>query len=812
MRIVRKIFIYLALTLKNQSNPMRQLSLFTLLLIFVSSVSFAQTATVKGTVKDGRTGELLEGANIVQPPSNGTTSDVKGNYELKVNAGEVNLIISYLGMSADTEHFTIKEGETRNLNLNLGGGSVELKTIVVGQNRLGVELQKITQSVDIIKPRMLETNNITNMQQAVTKIPGVTILDGQMSIRGGSGYAYGSGSRVLLFIDEMPLMSADRGEIKWSFIPTENTEQIELIKGASTVQYGAAALNGVLSVSSGWAADTPSTKFTIFYEGIGKPPVDSFKWWKRDGKFLENPNNIGVSFVHRQKFGDFDFVLSGMLQGYQSHLSQEYEHYVRFYPKIRWQPRKVRGLAIELCSNLMYRKDGVQFYWQDAAHPYLPASGVDIDERYFYASLDAKIRYLDKKNNQYKILTRIFRQRNLDGQNNFWQYRTEFQYRHDFGQLVKLQFGINNTHATIDDATLGKHVHDDGGAFLLGRLNWKWLSAELGVRDEYERLDSVFVPQLPVVSAGINFQIGKLNNIRVSFGQSNRIPSLAERFVVYQLASIAIRPNPTLKTERGFTAELGYKRTVKIGKWTGYLDACVFWTEFRNMIEFTFDLDYSNLSFYFQPRNVSRARIFGWEVSAYGEGKLGPVDFTTMFGYTYYYGVDLNDSAYHVNKRNNNVGTFISDAFTHFSIPTAKGDNAWDSLTAGMLRYRNPHTFKADFDFIFINKIHFGTSFQYYGYMTKIDKVFEVAIQNVKQVRREARNKGDFVWDLRLGYDINKNISLNFMVKNVMNSNYALRVAKPNVPRSYTVQMIVNFGGRSASTAKQEAAQRMSNI
>jgi outer membrane receptor protein involved in Fe transport len=231
------------------------------------------------------------------------------------------------------------------------------------------------------------------------------------------------------------------------------------------------------------------------------------------------------------------------------------------------------------------------------------------------------------------------------------------------------------------------------------------------------------------------------------------------------------------------------------------------------MIEFTFGLDVTQgVHFYFQPKNVSRARIFGWEVSAFGEGKLGPVNFSTMLGYTYYYGVDMNDSSYGVNKRNANIGKFLSDAFTHFSIPTAKSDAGWDSVTAGMLRYRNPHTFKADFDFVFINKIHFGTSLQYYGYMTKIDKVFEIAIQNLRQVRKDNRNKGDFVWDLRAGYDINPNISLNFLVKNVMNSNYALRVAKPNAPRSYTVQLIVNFGKGNTITAKQNAAQRLANM
>jgi hypothetical protein len=47
---------------------------------------------------------------------------------------------------------------------------------------------------------------------------------------------------------------------------------------------------------------------------------------------------------------------------------------------------------------------------------------------------------------------------------------------------------------------------------------------------------------------------------------------------------------------------------------------------------------------YFQSKNVSRARIFGWETTLAGEGKIGPVDMSVLLGYTYFYGVDLNDT------------------------------------------------------------------------------------------------------------------------------------------------------------------------
>src|ERR1019366_2734070 len=118
------------------------------------------------------------------------------------------------------------------------------------------------------------------------------------------------------------------------------------------------------------------------------------------------------------------------------------------------------------------------------------------------------------------------------------------------------------------------------------------------------------------------------------------------------------------------------------------------------MIEFVFDSrslpTYPYYQLYFQSRNIAKARIFGWEFSISGHGHIGPnVDIETMIGYTYFYGVNLNDTT---GPNNNNVFTFIKNAFTHYTLPTAKSDYVWDSITAGVLKYRNPHQFKADID------------------------------------------------------------------------------------------------------------------
>ncbi len=361
------------------------------------------------------------------------------------------------------------------------------------------------------------------------------------------------------------------------------------------------------------------------------------------------------------------------------------------------------------------------------------------------------------------------------------------------------------------DGVLGTHHGDYGGAFVSGQLNYKFLTLNAGVREEYVHEDSAITPTLPVFRIGASFEIRKYNYLRISFGQAFRVPSIAERYVLYSLGGVTILPNTSLKPERGYTAELGYKRSIKIGSWLGYFDATLFYTQFKDMVEFVFgvkdDPPAYNIIPYFQSQNISNARIFGWELTWYGEGHIAPnVDMVTMLGYTYFYGVNLNDTT---NKTNTNLGSFLKNSFTHFILPTAKDDYTWNKETAGMLKYRNPQQFKADIDFVLYKKYHLGTSLQYYGYMTQVDNVFAIFVQGVDAYRMERRNKGDTFWDLRAGYDFNRNLSLNFIVKNVLNSYSVFRIGRPDQPRSFTVQMMVNFGGMKKAHAMSEPPHGM---
>ena len=121
-----------------------------------------------------------------------------------------------------------------------------LDAVVVTASISGSTVQEETVPVTVLKPYLAEAANALDLKGLVSKTPGVSILDGQVSIRGGSGYSYGVGSRVQMLLDGLPLLSGDLGEIWWSYLPMEHVGQVEVVKATASSMYGSGASNGVI--------------------------------------------------------------------------------------------------------------------------------------------------------------------------------------------------------------------------------------------------------------------------------------------------------------------------------------------------------------------------------------------------------------------------------------------------------------------------------------------------------------------------------------------------------------------------------------
>ena len=298
------------------------------LIIQLTVVSFCLgQGTLKGVVSDEKTGETLIGASVrlSNDITTGASTDLDGNYSFVIPEGKQLIVCSYTGMRNDTVELVITDKQTVYHEFKLKMLAEQLGTVVVSASKFEQRLEELTVSMDVIQPGIIESKNTTNVIQVLEQTPGLTILDEEPQIRSGSGYSFGIGSRVAILVDDLPLTTGDLGKAEWSFIPIENVEQIEVIKGSSSVLYGSSALSGVINVRTAYPKDEPVTKVNVYsglrsailednaatgkritnFFGLDASAANGKKWWNGLA------NYSGMNILHSRKVGQLDVVLGG---------------------------------------------------------------------------------------------------------------------------------------------------------------------------------------------------------------------------------------------------------------------------------------------------------------------------------------------------------------------------------------------------------------------------------------------------------------------------------------------------------------------
>lgn len=765
---------------------------FTAMLLMVGiTAAWAQKGIVTGVVSEKETGETLIGVNIVTEKSTGTVTDADGKYELELEPGKHILKFSFLSFRAESRTVNIKAGETVTLDLQMEPDNQQLDIVVVTGSAYEKKVGEEVVSIDVIKPYLVESNNNVDLAQAVEKVPGVNIIDGQATIRGGSGYAYGAGSRVQVLVDGMPLLTGDLQEVRWNFVPMENVEQIEVIKGAASSLYGSSALNGVINIRTGYAYEEPRTKIQIYQGVYSNPKRDELRWWDKPS----HPFFTGTFFSHRQRFGNLDVVVGGNLNMKRSYLQEGDDMQGRLNFKTRWQSKKVKGLSYGINGNGMYQQFGRFFLWENSNEgAYKPFEGTGSNDFYSFVNIDPHVTYYTKKDFKHVLRTRYYnvtRYRNgeePEGSTNlyYFNYQLQKKFKHHWVLTAGAVYSYSHSFSNLYDEKL---LNQLAAGYAQGEKKIGKLSLLAGIRFEvnglYQRIDSVKLENSgPLMRAGLNYQFGKATYLRASFGQGYRIPSIGERYIQENITeSIKIYKNPDLNPESGWTSEIGVKQGFSIGGWNGYADLALFWTEFTDMIEFTFGR-WGNSGDVFQDigfksQNISQARVAGYEISLFGDGNIGSVPVRVIGGYTFNYPADIG-----LDTTQQNVNIYLQNLFQSFS----EVDSLINQNSILKYRLRNVARFDAEFD---IKRFTIGGSVNYNGFMERIDEIFDL-IPGVTDFR-ELNNRGVTLFDARVAYKFNDKSSINVIAKNIENLEYSLRPGMLESPRSFTVQYKYSF-------------------
>ena len=244
--------------------PLRALTLAGGLLLTASS--FAQTAAIKGHVKDA-SGEPVMGATITVNGKAVGITDMDGNFTIDAAPG-TNLTFTYLGMTPQT----VKA--SKEMNITMSDDSKALNEVVV----IGYGVAKksdLTGSVTAIKPDSKNKGVVVNAQDMLTgKVAGVNITSNDGTPGGGAKIRVRGGSSLnasndpLIVIDGLAM---DNDGVKGlsnllSVVNPQDIESFSVLKDASaTAIYGSRGSNGVIIITT--KKGRKGQKPTVSYSG-----------------------------------------------------------------------------------------------------------------------------------------------------------------------------------------------------------------------------------------------------------------------------------------------------------------------------------------------------------------------------------------------------------------------------------------------------------------------------------------------------------------------------------------------------------------
>jgi iron complex outermembrane receptor protein len=782
----------------------------------------AQVSVIRGRVTDDKTSEPLPYVNIgVKGQTTGTFSDSNGSYHLELPKGDYDLFISSVGYEKMEKHIHLDGKKIYTFDINLINSSQELSTVVVSASKYAQKIQESISSIEVMKAKTIEIGNLSSADKLVDKMPGITIVNNEPQIRAGSGFSSGLGSRVMVMVDEIPLLRGDAGRPDWALLPIDDVEQIEVVKGASSVVFGSSAINGAINVRTAWPADEPVTKVITFLGAYSKPERKYSTPWSG-----MNPLVYGITVTHSQKFDNID--LAGGVsyykdQGYIGGTPEEklkaadtfynqgqFNNRVKLYFNSRVRSKKVEGLSYGLNGNFMFQENAETYFWYDAdTNIYRSFPGSLSRFKAFTFYLDPFIKYYAKNGDVHSLKNRVY-YLNSEGLYNQSALSVtvfnEYQYTHKFdlkkaGQLM-LVAGVANTYSYAFGKVFSGKLAPDGTTTLgengtytaenfavyaqLEAKFFKRLSVLVGGRFEYYQLADL-TESKPVFRAGLNFQAAKATYLRLSVGQGYRVPSIGERYITTTSGNFGFYPNPQLAPESSISYEIGFKQLFKFGKFAGMFDVAGFYENYDNYVEFNFGYWGMNPNpakdVGFKFFNTGPARIYGIDASIAGEGDLiKNLNLSVMVGYTYSVPQALDPNyVFYVNPNN------TKNSLTYL---TTSSDT-----TGNILKYRVQSLLKAD---VQVTWKRFSTGFggRYYGFMKNIDKFFYEILDGqmfgvktgIKKYREE-HNTGTFIIDYRVSYAL-KSFKFSVIVNNLLNTEFSLRPLTVEPPRMTQLQVI----------------------
>lgn len=224
-----------------------------ILALLLSISVMAQQTTVSGSVKNGKTKELLSAVSIsVKGGAAGTYTDDKGSFKFStVQKLPFTLVISSVGYAA--KEVVVKENN-QNIVVELETAFTLGDEIVVSASRVPERILESPVSIERIGPAAIRNTPAANYYDMIANLKGVDVVSASLTFTsvGTRGFNSSGNTRLNQIVDGMdnqaPGLNFSVGNVIG--LTELDVENMELLQGASSALYGPGGTNGTLLINS----------------------------------------------------------------------------------------------------------------------------------------------------------------------------------------------------------------------------------------------------------------------------------------------------------------------------------------------------------------------------------------------------------------------------------------------------------------------------------------------------------------------------------------------------------------------------------
>lgn len=540
-------------------------------LLFVSSTCFSQTFS--GRIIDKNTNAAIPFAAVYLLDFEiGTLSDSTGYFQFDVALPkEVKIRVS----KASYETIFLSTEIKTNLSFYLSESHIEFDEIVISSSK-NEQLKNSVLPIEVRKLKELKIIPTSNLGEALANIPGVY----QSST--GNGISKPvirglQGNRVVTYLNGLRIENQQWGGDHGMGINDLGLNQIEVIKGPASLQFGGDALGGVIyfsddayakqntqqiSAQSQFESNTLGFNNRVEYKISGKSirfnlaalHADHADYRLPSGLFAGNSRfnekNIkaALSFNHKRWITHFRYNFVSNQVGIPGHSEDSLVDFNSF--KYTFQERKITVPFQEIRNHF-----------------------ASIESKYFFTRGEVNL-ILGQTSNQLTELEESteFPAIKMTLNNSLYHFKFKYNINENLSLLSGVQgmFQVTKNEKEASEFLIPKGKTNDNGAYLLAFLSYKKWNFQSGIRYDTRQLKSLEdfngFPRISKSYDNLNFSLGAVRNtkkttLRFNLSNAYRSPHFSELLsngehhgtLRYEIG------DPNLKTEKGTQADVAFE-------------------------------------------------------------------------------------------------------------------------------------------------------------------------------------------------------------------------------------------------------------